>query len=181
MSDNTMTPKSPEDRQLQPETRYKPHRPTKTPTPTSLPYRAMLTRQGGFAGGMGFSGGQRLPMLKEAKDWDQWFRALKGMAKMDGIYGLLDGKLNRPKEGQFQDVLEFEAEDAAYQAGLDRLEGMISMSLGTGAAAHVANAEGPIEMISKLQSAYQKKSFTRREELLWVVIGADETNTPMSE
>ena len=120
-------------------------------------------------------------MLKEAKDWDQWYTALKRMAKMDGIYGLLDGKLGRPQEGQFQDALEYEAEDAAYQAALDRLEGTILISLGTGAAAHVANAEGPIEMISKLQSAYRKKSFTRREELLRIVIGADETNTPMPE
>ena len=148
---------SSEDYQPQSEIWYKSHR----LTPTSLSYWVMLTRQGDFTGGMGFSGGQQLPMLKEVKDWDQWFRALKGMAKMDGIYGLLDGKLNRPKEGQFQDVLEFEAEDAAYQAALDRLEGMISMSLGMGAAAHVVTAEGLIKIISKLQSAYWKKSFTR--------------------
>ena len=114
----------------------------------------MLTRQGDFTGGMGFSGGQQLPMLKEVKDWDQWFRALKGMAKMDKIYELLDRKLNRLKEEQFQDVLEFEAEDAVYQTDLNRLEEMISISLEIGAAAHIVTAEELIKMISKLQSAY---------------------------
>ena len=58
------TSPSPEDHQPQPEIQYKPHR----PTPTTLPFRAMLFRQGDFAGGMGFSGGQQLSMLKEAKD-----------------------------------------------------------------------------------------------------------------
>ena len=130
---------------------------------------------------MSFSGGQWLPMLKEVKDWDQWFRALKGMVKMNEIYRLLDRKLNRLKEGQFQNVLEFEAEDAVYQAGLDRLEEMISMSLGMRAAAHVVTTEEFIKIISKLQSAYQKKLFTRQEELLQIVISADETNTSMSE
>ena len=126
----------------------------------------MLIRQEDFTEGMSFSEGQQLSMLKEAKNWDQWFRALKEMVKMDEIYRLLDGKLNRLKEGQFQNVLKFEAEDAVYQTALDRLEEMISMSLGTGAAAHVVIIEELIEMISKLQSAYWKKLFTRQEELL---------------
>ena len=72
------------------------------------------------------------------------------MVKMNKIYRLLDKKLNRLKEEQFQHVLEFEAEDAAYQTGLNRLEEIISMSLETEAAAHVVTAEGLIKMISKL-------------------------------
>ena len=76
------------------------------------------------------------------------------MVKMDEIYELLDEKLNRLKEGQFQNVLEFEAEDAAYQTDLNRLEEMISMSLEMRAAAHIVTAEELIKMISKLQSVY---------------------------
>ena len=80
---------------------------------------------------------------------------------MKKIYEILDRKLNRLKKEQFQNILEFEAEDAVYQTILDRLEEMILMSLETGAAAHVVTAEELIKMISKLQSVYQKKSFTR--------------------
>ena len=76
------------------------------------------------------------------------------MVKMDRIYRLLDRKLSRLKKEQFQNILEFEAEDAVYQAGLNRLKEMILMSLEIGAAAHIVNAEGLIKMISKLQSVY---------------------------
>ena len=72
------------------------------------------------------------------------------MVKMDKIYKLLDRKLNRLKEGQFQNILKFEAEDAAYQTDLNRLEEMILISLETGAAAHIVTAEESIKMISKL-------------------------------
>ena len=73
---------------------------------------------------------------------------------MNEIGELLDRKLNRLKEEQFQNILEFKAEDAAYQTDLNRLEEMILMSLETGAAAHVVTAEELIKMFSKLQSVY---------------------------
>ena len=55
------------------------------------------------------------------------------------------------------------------------------MSLETKVAVHVANVEGPFDMISRFQSVYRKKSFIRREEFLRIVIGADKANKPMSE
>ena len=51
------------------------------------------------------------------------------MVKINEIYRLLDRKLNRLKEEQFQDLLKFKVEDAVYQTDLNRLEKMISMSL----------------------------------------------------
>ena len=103
---------------------------------------------------MSFLEEQWLSMLKEVKNWDQWFKALKEMVKMNEIYRLLDRKLNRLKKRQFQNILEFEAEDAVYQTDLNRLEEMILMSLEMRATAHVVITEELIKMISKFQSVY---------------------------
>ena len=163
--------------QPQSETQYMRHK----PSPTPIPHRAMMARQPAFVGGMGYPSGQQLPILKEVKDWERWHRALKGIAKMENMYGLLNGRWTKPQEGEYQDIPAFEEAEDLYQAALNRLDGLISVSLGTGAAAHVAHAEGPIEMIDKLQSVYREKSFTKREELTQVVFDSDESNKPMLE
>ena len=52
----------------------------------------------------------KLPKIKQAKDWDQWQTSLKGMAKMNGIYGILDETIREPKAIHHQDTYEYDCD-----------------------------------------------------------------------
>ena len=69
------------------------------------------------------------------------------------MYDLLNKRWIKSQEEEYQNISVFEEAEDLYQAALNRLNDLISVSLKTEAAAHVAHAES-IKMINKIQSVY---------------------------